>query len=343
MKNLYTRNEFKNLENLDKLNEGLFQFMGNIFKKINAVINKVKGAKEVDVIFKEYQTIIDNEFKKKFNIDLGITAEEQLQDMKDSGKNPVKEAVDTEQKQTTQPDQTDNTEEQEKNTKLSLKTLKEKQKLIQNLINQYRDKALLKMDRVLQKMGGKEKNPKLALYIETKKDEFRLMFLNAEISALEKGGDKTTASKLAIERNKLAKEINARLDNIVKNKDVEINVGGNLFRVGVPYRYKKKDGSIAIIKISDKAKDPDEVIARYISDEMGKTELQPFRAENIDKDFTPEKGKDYNFYNSKGEIIKVKVKSDKPNDKGLVTVIGPKGGGGFMINKNTLMDITEGA
>ena len=341
MNHLYSKNEFLSIYKSNVLNEGFFQFLGNIFKKISAAVKNVNGAKEVDAIFKKYQTIIDNEFKNKLKIDLGLTAEEQLNATKEK-ENPQAKKED---KSAAVSGQTESiqyrvNEAEVEEPVLSVKTLKQKQTLMQNLLKQYQDKALKEMDRVLQKMGGKEKNPKLSLYIDTKKDEFNLMFLNAEIAALEKGGDQASAAKLIAQRNKLAKEINTNLDNIIKNKAAEINIDGNLFKIGVPYRYKAKDGTIKVIKISNKSEKPGEVMAAYISPEMGKTEIQPFQVENIDKDFKPEVNKEYNFYNSKGETIKVKVDKE-PDNKGMVHVVGPKGGGGFNVNKNTLMDIVK--
>ena len=98
MKNLYSREEFKNLHESEMTNEGLFQFLGKMFNKAKTYIKKIKGAQEIEDIYNKYIKIIDDEFKKKAQVDLGLTSEEQLnaQKAKETGK-PVEQQESGEQ------------------------------------------------------------------------------------------------------------------------------------------------------------------------------------------------------------------------------------------------------
>jgi hypothetical protein len=349
MKNLYTKSEFLNLNKYENLNEGIFQFIGKMFNKAKSYINKIKGGKEVDKIFNDHLKLIDEEIKKKIGVSLNLSAEEQL---------VKKESMNLITEQDNAPTVDDNTEDgnnnsnaqsngdsnaqssDDSNLKLTAKTLREKQKLIEEIINNHKNTALRLMDQVLQKMGGAENNPKLKVIIDNKKDEFRLKFLNAQIAALDKGGDKVSANKLASERNNLAKSLEARwnLDNV---QYAEVEVDGNKFKIGVPYRYKT-EGGIKTIKISKKSELPGKVFAAYVSDKFGLTTPQNFDASNIDLGtdpkvgFIPENGKEYRYFSTNNNKI-IKVKVINPNVNGMTEV--QVGDNKFKVNPGALIDI----
>ena len=69
MKNLYTKNEFLNLQKNEKLNEG---FLGSIFKGLWSSVVKlsksIKGSKEINTVYDKYKGEIDAAFAKMSNI-----------------------------------------------------------------------------------------------------------------------------------------------------------------------------------------------------------------------------------------------------------------------------------
>ena len=350
MKNLYSRNEFLDFKNDELLNEGL---LGEIFNKIKGYINKIKGGKEVEAIYQKYIKIINSEFKKKAQVDLQLGAEQQLKPAAPAtpaapvnasatynGKKlfeaDAAEAAAVAGAQTQEEPQSEgDVANKQTNTKLSSDTLKKKQIALQKILDLYKNKALKEMGLVLTKMGGAEKNPKLAVIIDNKKDQFKLDFLNAEIAFLNKSGDKNAANKLASERNKLDKSLQARwnLDNV---QHAEIEVDGQKYKIGVPYRYKSADG-IKVIKIQKKSDTPGEIIAAYISPEMGKTEPQNFKVANIegDAEFVPKPKEKYNYYSKDAQkTIKVKVMSSADPKSGLIEVAtGENDENKFKVNK----------
>lgn len=378
MKNLYSKNEFLNLYEKEQrlndeiMNEGLFQFLGKMFNKAKTYIKKISGAQEVEDIYNKYIKIIDDEFKKKAQVDLGLTADEQLngQKEKETGKpvekpnpkvttesvkvrikNRLNEAGEADVIKSAEAenvkDTTDETENSEgtTNLKMTADALKKKQVALQNILNLYQKKAIVEMERVLAKKGGREKNPKLAIIIDNKKDEFRLAFLNAEINAFEKGGDKSSAQKLALERNKLVKDLDVKWQNLDKATTVDLNVkidGKDVkLTVGKPYRYKKDDGTISSIEIKGKSTEDGKVVAAYRSGDSAGEE-QSFRLDNIEIEFAPEVNKEYNYY-SKDAKKDVKVKVDSFDDiTKLATVhIGDVTDKTFKVNIGALMDVSE--
>jgi hypothetical protein len=69
MKNLYTKNEFLNLQKDEKLNEG---FLGNIFrglwKGVVKIAKNIKGSDEINKVYDKYKGEIDSAFAKMANI-----------------------------------------------------------------------------------------------------------------------------------------------------------------------------------------------------------------------------------------------------------------------------------
>jgi hypothetical protein len=390
MKNLYSKNDFLNLRNEEQklneqlINEGLFNFLGNMFNKAKTYIKKINGAQKIEDIYNKYIKLIEDEFKRKAQVDLSLTSEKQLNNLKakDGGNQttttetttvaPKKtteattvapSAVKTSEsvkvhiknrlnedtaeanvvKATEQP-KPDNTAKQEgkNNIKMTVDALKKKQTVLQNILTSLQNKAMNEMERVITSMGGREKNPKLAIVADNKKEEFKLAFLNAEISLYEKGGDKVSATKLAAERNKLAKDLNNKWNNLDKAQHVEIDVDGKKLKVGMPYRYKRDDGTIKTIKITNKSQEPGKIKAYYTFGDSANQE-QDFRAENVDTAFKPEVGKEYNYYSVEGgKEVKVKIDSYDEN-KQLAEVHIGEDGNKFKVYAGALMNLPKEA
>ena len=222
--------------------------------------------------------------------------------------------------------------------KSTLKKFRQKLSTIQQTLKKYQDLALQEMDKILTKYGGAEKNPQLATLIQNQKTQFQLDFLNTQVEMAKKGGDNALSSKLEVERNKVAKDLSTKMTNLSKVKNVEIDVNGQKYKVGVPYRYKKDDGTIQTIKVLKASKDPSKIMAAYTSG-PSKDVKQQFKPENIELNFEPEKGKEYNYYSKdKDEVIKVKVSSGIVNN-GLVEVKVGDEGTPFKIYSGALIDI----
>ena len=222
--------------------------------------------------------------------------------------------------------------------KSTLKKFRQKLSTIQQTLKKYQDLALQEMDKILTKYGGAEKNPQLATLIQNQKTQFQLDFLNTQVEMAKKGGDTSLSSKLEVERNKVAKDLSTKMANLSKVKNTEIDVNGQKYKVGVPYRYKKDEGTIQTIKVLKASKDPSKIMAAYTSG-PSKDVKQQFKPENIELNFEPEKGKEYNYYSKdKDEIIKVKVSSGIVNN-GLVEVKVGDDGTPFKIYSGALIDI----
>lgn len=226
-------------------------------------------------------------------------------------------------------------DEKNVNVKLTAKGLAAKKKVLDEILKLYQTKALRQMNNVLLRMGGKEKNPKLAIIIDNKKDEFLLAFYNAQIKALEQGGDKVAANKLSAERNKLAKNLDARW-NLDSEKSTNLEINGQTYKTGTPYRYNK-DGEIKTIQLLKTSKNPSQVVAAYTYGET-KGQEQLFKVDNIEKDFNPVKDETYQYFSTnKNAPINVKLLED-PID-GMVRVQGK--GEPFKINIGALLGKVE--
>jgi len=369
MKNLYTKNEFlTRLTDDEMINEGLFNFLGKMYNKAKGYINKIKGGKEIQKIYDEYLKLIQQEFKKRAHVNLQLSAEEKLSpakpadtEVKKDEKTPkgvanpaienssydnsdiLNEAAPGEVDDVNTDQEAINKAEDKKlasteknvNIKLTGKALSAKKKVLDEILKLYQTKALKQMNNVLLRMGGKEKNPKLAIIIDNKKDEFLLAFYNAQIKALEQGGDKVAANKLSVERNKLAKSLDARW-NLDKEQTANLEINGQTYKTGTPYRYNK-DGEIKTIQLLKTSKNPAQVVAAYTYGET-KGQEQLFKVDNIEKDFTPVKGDVYKYFSTnKNAPINVTIK-DVLND-GYVMAQGK--GEPFKINVGALLGKVE--
>lgn len=317
--------QFLNSKNYEiELNEGLFDMFKKLFGKIGQYINKTKGGQEVEKIYNKYMDLIKKEFAKQGVTELNIGDSTVLK--KESiyvskYNNFLNEAeagaqtinpVDT--PETTEFSEEDNANNA-KDVKMTVQKLKQKSQALRKIIELYKAKAIKEMDLVLKKYGGSEKNPKLAIIINNKKDQFLLDYLNAEVAYLEKSGDKTLINNVKIERDKLSKDLNARWQNFDKAGDVA--AGGQLV-ANTFYRYNTADG-IKTIQFIKPSTTKGKVIAKYLVKEDGIiNKEQEFTTDNIDTEFKPEEGKQYNYYSeTNNAIIKVTVVSYDESKKEL--------------------------
>ncbi len=307
LKNVYSYKEFLNEKN--NLNEGLFSFIGKLFKKAQAAYKKVKGGQKVKDIYDKYIDIINQEMQKQAQVTLnlgGILSEN------------LNEEVEAQDPVVSQEEKTID----DKNKKMTPESLKKKQIILKKIIDTYKQKALKEMDQVLSNMGGAEKNPKLKIIIDNQKDQFTLDFMDAEIKFLEQAGDKESVKHIASERDKLAKDLDVRW-NLDKVEHAQIEVNGDNYKIGVPYRYDKTK----TIKISSKIDDKNDVVmATYVSDKFGEIKEQPFRVSKIDKEFKPKAGTYSYFSKSNNDLIDVTVeKNPKITPNGIIEVTNGAG------------------
>ena len=220
---------------------GLNKLIGNLFKKAKAYINKIKGGQEIETIYKKYITIINNEFNSQAKVELNIVAASELGE----GKPPVTPNGGT----SSSPGSTSSVPESNNNSynsfklikeadedidvKTNVQNLKSKKTILEQIIKKNKEAALKEMDAVLKKYGGSASNPQLAIIIDTKKNQFDLDFLNAQINYLEKSGDKTAVNEYIKQRDAIAKNIENSMKNIETAKPIEI-------KAGEKYIYKRK-------------------------------------------------------------------------------------------------------
>lgn len=313
-------NEF--IDSNEQLNEGIFDFLKKMWNKAAAHIRKIKGGKEVDEIFKKYLGIINAEIQKKANVTLQLGGEEKI--TKESiilrYDQFLNEEVETDMESDVEISEEDKKKVQqsgEKDKQMDAKTLKEKEKIIEQIINLYKDKALKEMEQVLKKQGGAEKNPKLKIIIDNKIHEFNLKFLEAKVKFLEKSGDKAAMNKVAVERDKKAKELENMWKQLDEKGDVKQEGDGD-YKVGNRYRYNTEKGqkNIEIVGTSD---NEGMIKAKYLNIKDGKIEPQDFRIENIDKDDNTLTDGTYGYRSDEGtgELIEVEIKGSKPENKNI--------------------------
>ena len=303
----------------DKMNEGFFDVFKKLFSKITQYFNTTKGGKEVKLIYDKYIAIIKTEFKRQTDIELNIGADSIKKESTFSILYDYSMFI-TEELDTPTVDDTDassllgntsgTTSGSTVNSKMMIDKLKQKGAILDKIILMYQQKALSEMDKVLQKYGGAEANPKLKVIIDNEKDQFILDFLNAKIDYLEKAGDRTIISKMKIDRDNLSKNLNNRWNSFDKSGDIK--EGGQLL-IGVYYRYTTPDG-IKTIKITKQSPNKGKIFATYVLPIDGQVKDQEFSTENIDSEFVPESGVTYNYYSETNKAL-IKVTVDKYDDK----------------------------
>lgn len=331
MNNLYSKNEFIKYQ-YDNINESLFSFIGDMFNKLKTKINKIKGGKDVSIIYDKYLNKIKTELKNKFEIDLLVDYTSQSNEsniFEAEVLNPTNSTINTKPTTTNVTTGTTGTKTEVKNDakKSQIEKLKKNQTAIQNLIDSYKKLAINEMNAILIKMGGAEKNPQLASIIEIKKEQFNVDVLTAEIKILGSENSKNLNTQLNIANNKI-KQLSAKLET--KGIGFDVEIAGKKFKTFVPYRYKKNDGTIQtinIIKVNN-----NKLIAKYTYGD-NKNKEQVFNPNNIELNFKPKINQEYTYNNTKGELVKVTVLKELKDDKVQV-----KGNGQpFVINKGALI------
>lgn len=235
MKYIKKYESFKN-QNSEPVNE---EFLGkliggikNLFKKAQERINKTKGGKEVEVIYQKYLTMITTELAKTAQIDLNVAA---------ASKGDLPAA----------PGATTN----DANAKLAVDTLKKKKAIMDQIVQKIKANALKEMDAVLTKFGGAAANPQLKIVIDSKKDQFEMDYLNAQIAYLDKAGDKTMIATISKERDALSKKIEDDFKEFDGAKAVTYAVGDEviyLLKDKKPEEYdktKKPEDQKAIVGV----------------------------------------------------------------------------------------------
>jgi len=334
-------NEF--IDSNEQLNEGIFDFLKKMWNKAAAHIRKIKGGKEVDAIFTKYLGIINAEIQKKANVTLQLGGEEKI--TKESIILRYDQFLNEEAETDMEPDVEISEEDKkkvqqsgEKDKQMDAKTLKEKEKIIEQIINLYKDKALKEMEQVLKKQGGAEKNPKLKIIIDNKIHEFNLKFLEAKVKFLEKSGDKAAMNKVAVERDKKAKELENMWKKLDEKGDVKTEGEGD-FKIGNRYRCNI-DGKIKTIKITSTGDETGKLKGHDIENE--KDEYTIDIEKQIVKDFEikpktdKEEGSKFKYYSTGNKKwINVEVLSIDGDDVTVKNYEDDKSEE-FKINKNTL-------
>jgi hypothetical protein len=235
MKYIKRYESFKN-QNSEPVNE---EFLGkliggikNLFKKGQERINKAKGGKEIEVIYQKYLTMITSELAKTAQIDLNVAA---------AAKGDLPAA----------PGATTN----DANAKLAVDTLKKKKTIMDQIVKKIKENALKEMDAVLTKFGGAAANPQLKIIIDSKKDQFEMDYLNAQIAYLDKAGDKTMIAAVTKDRDALSKKIEDDFKEFDTAKAVSYAVGDEviyLLKDKKPEEYdktKKPEDQKAIVGV----------------------------------------------------------------------------------------------
>lgn len=191
MKYIKKYESFKNNRSETVNEEFLGSLIGgikNLFKKSQERTNKAKGGKEVETIYQKYLNMITTELAKTAQIDLNVAA---------ASKGDLPAAA------------TATATTNDANAKLAVDTLKKKKAVMDQIVQRLKGTALKEMDAVLTKFGGAAANPQLKIIIDTKKDQFEMDYLNAQIGYLDKAGDKTMLAAISKERDALSKSIEA--------------------------------------------------------------------------------------------------------------------------------------
>ena len=223
-KYIKTFGSFRGSKNTEPVNEELLgaigKAVGAIFKKGKELINKAKGGKEVEAIYQKYLKMIQDQFASQAKVSLNIMASE-----KGAAKPVQNPATVIPKKESFNFKNSDKLFEADANTKLAVDTLKQKKAVLDQIVQKLKASALKEMDAILKKFGGAAGNPKLDIIIQSKKDEFELAYLNAQISYLEQAGDTTMVASIKKERDNIATKIEKELAQADTAVAVEYKVG----------------------------------------------------------------------------------------------------------------------
>lgn len=334
---------FKQFKKSEKLNEeilgSLFNWAKGFYSKMKAASRKVKGSKDLQVIYDKYIKLINDQLASKAKISLNLKGE---QEMLKAASTPPKQEVKTAESLLIREEAEDQapvvSEEEEtqddKDAKLDADTLRQKLKLIQQIIDIQKKSARKEMEKVLNKYGGAEKNPDLKELIDAKIEEFDLALLNAEIEYLEKAGDKSAVQKLRVNREKKQKEIEASYKKIGTDATKEIVVDDKKLIIGRKYRYNSIEG-VKTIVIKGESEEQGKVQAAYTYGNNA-DKVQNFTADNIDTQFKPVKGNKYKYFSKNNNAVIKVTAVDEPTDKGMILV--KKGKNEFNVEVGSLLD-----
>jgi len=220
-----------------QINEGVFGLIGklfkNIFNKTKEVINKTKGGKELEEIYQKYIKILSDKIKEKTNIDLNIAAASNI--------DKIKEKVSyNKYKMINEGEEEDIKTEKEG---ITPDKLKQSNALIDKIIDETSKMAIDEMNNIVTKLGGKEKNPKLQLLVNTKISQLKLDVLNAKYAAISQSGDQKLIAEVETERKKITQEIENNLKKIESIKENEAIITKELLE-----EWKKTDKKVIYLK-----------------------------------------------------------------------------------------------
>jgi hypothetical protein len=243
MKYIKTFESHRTSKNTETVNEeflgAIGKFFGNMFKKAKERINKTKGGQEVEAIYQKYLDLISKEFAKTAKVELNLAAaarenegtaavpKKESLNLEDS--NVINEADDAPAAEGDAPAaEGEAPAAPEVDAKTAVAQLKSKKTVLDQIIKKLKEMALKEMDTVLKKYGGAAANPQLEIIITAKKDQFDLDFMNAQISWLEKAGDKTESIAISKQRDVIAKKIEADYKDFDSKKAVAYKEGDNV-------------------------------------------------------------------------------------------------------------------
>jgi hypothetical protein len=241
MKYIKTFESHRSSKNTETVNEeflgAIGKFFGNMFKKAKERINKTKGGNEVEAIYQKYLDLISKEFAKTAKVELNLAAaarenegtgavpKKKTESLNIEGLDMINEADDA---PADEPAEGESPATPEVDAKTAVAQLKAKKGVLDQIIKKLKDMALREMDAVLKKYGGAAANPQLEIIITAKKDQFDLDFMNAQISWLEKAGDKTESIAISKQRDVIAKKIEADYKDFDNKKAVAYKEGDNV-------------------------------------------------------------------------------------------------------------------
>ena len=286
MKYIKTFESHRTSKNTETVNEeflgAIGKFFGNMFKKAKERINKTKGGQEVEAIYQKYLDLISKEFAKTAKVELNLAAA--ARENEGTGAVPKKESLDTEDSNViNEAEETDDAPAAEGESpatpevdaKTAVAQLKSKKTVLDQIIKKLKEMALKEMDAVLKKYGGAAANPQLEIIITATKDQFDLDFMNAQISWLEKAGDKTESIAISKQRDAIAKKIEADYKDFDSKKAIQYKEGDNVI-------YLLKDKKKEDYKADKKPEEQTDVVGVH---KISKIEGDKFTL--LDKDGNP--------------------------------------------------------
>jgi hypothetical protein len=351
----YIRNfeSYRNFKNSDEtLNE---EFLGGIFGKIKGMFknmanrrkqlaNKVKGIKEIDVIYQKYLDIIKTEIGKQAKINLTIKSSDDVSNLnkpkpegqKKNEKYLIREA---DAAPVIKPGQD---KEDDDNTNLTKDDLVKKQALIKKIADAQKLKFQNEIKKVLDKYKIKSEDGKSSLdneelkkYVEARMIDFDIAILQAEVESLDKNADPQFVAKIQQQIKTKTDESSRKLQEIGSKTSLEVKIGDKSFFAKKKYRYKTEDGVKTIMFIGKSEEDGKIKASFTYGDSAGKE--QNFSVENVDFELEKniEVGAKFGYYSENNKaVIDVEV-VDKPVN-GMVNV--KTGKSEFKVEVGALID-----